>query len=245
MDPVIAVIALGVGYLAGSISFARIVAGIVRPGEDVTRVEAVVGDGNAFTFTSASATSVRVKVGRRWGILTGLLDMLKIAIPVLAFSLAFPGEPYRLLVAFGGLIGHDWPVWYRFHGGRGETVIYAALFVIDPIGTLLIIPVGIAIGFLTGSILGVRWAGMLLMVPWLLLVRDDPGAALWMAVSIAIYGFSLRFELRQFVAMMRGPNPPTNEVISRDLGMGGGLGRAVDRWSIPALVARMRARGEA
>ena len=240
MDPAIALAALLIGYLAGSISFARIVAGVVRPGEDVTAVHAVVGDGNEFTFTSVSATSVRVKVGRRWGILTGLLDMLKVVIPVLAFSLAFPGEPYRLLAAAGALIGHDWPVWYRFRGGRGETVIYATLFVIDPVGTLVMIPVGIAIGFLTGSILGVRWAGMLLMVPWFLVVRGDPAAAAWMVFAISIYGFSLRSELRQFIAMMRGPNPPSNEVVSRDLGMGGGLGRAVDRYSIPGLLRRGR-----
>jgi len=244
-DPAVALAAILAAYLLGSISFARIVAAIVKPGEDVTRVTAVVGDGNEFTFTSVSATAVRLKVGRRWGILTGVLDMAKVALPVLAVTLAFPGDPLRYAVAFAGLIGHDWPIWHRFHGGRGESVIYGALFVFDPLGAVLMLLAGMIVGVAAGNILAVRWGGMVLMVPWFLLVRGDPAGAVWMAASFALYIVSLRDELAQYVAIRRGATPLTNEDISRDLGMGAGLGRTVDRWSVPGLIRRYRARGRA
>lgn len=245
MEPSIVLAAVVIGYLLGSISFARIVSARVKPGEDVTSVSVVVGDGHDFTFRSVSATAVRVKVGRRWGILTGVLDMLKVALPVLAFSLLYPGEPYALIVAGAGLVGHDWPIWHRFRGGRGESVIYGALFVLDPLGAVVTTVAGILIGVLAGNILAVRWAGMILVVPWFLVVRDDPAAALWMVFSLALYFLSLRPELVQYIAMRRTGNPPTNETISRDLGMGAGLGRTVDRISIPGLIRRLRARGVA
>lgn len=244
-DPAVAIAAIVAGYLLGSISFARIVAAIVKPGEDVTHVTAVVGDGNEFTFTSVSATAVRLKVGRRWGILTGLLDMAKVALPVLAVSLAFPGDPLRYAVALAGLIGHDWPVWHRFRGGRGESVMYGALFVIDPLGTVVTTIAGMVLGVAAGNILAVRWGGMVLLVPWFLLVRGDPVGAVWMALSFGLYLLSLRGELAQYVAIRRGATPLSNEDISRDLGMGGGLGRVVDRWSAPGLVRRFRERGRA
>lgn len=244
-DPAVALAAVAAAYLIGSISFARIVAALVKPGEDVTQVTAIVGDGNEFTFTSVSATAVRLKVGRRWGILTGLLDMLKVAIPVLAVSLAFPGDPLRYAVAFAGLLGHDWPVWHRFRGGRGESAIYGALFVIDPLGAVLMLVAGMVLGVAAGNILAVRWGGMILMVPWFLLARDDPAGAAWMAASFALYLLSLRGELAQYVAIRRGAAPLSNEDVSRDLGMGGGFGRMVDRWSVPGLVRRLRERGRA
>ena len=239
MEPGIALLALAVGYLVGSISFARLVARVVNPSADVTLIVTELGEGATFTSDSVSATAVRMKVGRRYGILTALLDMAKVAIPVLAFRLAFPGEPYAYLAAAAGLVGHDWPVYHRFKGGRGETAMIGALLVLDPVGLVLMVVLGMVIGFLAGNILVLRWAGLVLMIPWMFLVNGVAAGA-YMTFAVAVYLFAMRPELLQYWALRGGDHDPSNEEIADEFGMGGGLGRAIDRYSIPGLIARRR-----
>lgn len=174
MDPMIALAAVAVGYLLGSISFARLVARRVDRSVDVTYVVTEVGDGVTFTSDAVSATSVRMKLGKRYGLLVALLDMAKVAIPVLVLRLLYPGEPYLYLAAAAGVAGHNWPVYHRFKGGRGESAIMGALLVIDPIGPVLMLTLGMVIGFLAGNILVLEWTGFSLMVPWLWLTTGDP-----------------------------------------------------------------------
>lgn len=243
MDLAMALIAIAVGYLLGSISFARIVAGRVDPTADVTRIETVVGEGVTFISDSVSATVVRMKVGRRYGILTAVLDMLKVALPTLAFKLAFPDESYFLLVAAAGLVGHDWPLYHRFKGGRGETAIYGALLVIDPVGVIVTLILGMVLGFALGNILVLRWAGMILLIPWFWLTTGDPALVAYMVFADAVYLFAMRPELGQYFAMRGDHVDPTNEEIADEFGMGAKLGRAIDRYGLPGLFARGRSPG--
>lgn len=239
MDPAIALLALVVGYLAGSVSFARLVARVVNPSADVTLIVTELGEGATFTSDSVSATAVRMKVGRRYGILTACLDMAKVAIPVLAFRLLFPGEPYAYLAAAAGLIGHDWPLYHGFKGGRGETAMIGALLVLDPVGLVLMVVLGMLLGFLAGNILVLRWAGLVLMIPWMFLVTGVVAGA-YMTFAVLVYLFAMRPELLQYWALRGGEHDPSNEEIADEFGMGAGLGRAIDRYSIPGLVARRR-----
>lgn len=240
MEPIIALTAVAVGYLLGSISFARIVAGRIDPTADVTLIETSLGEGLTFTSDSVSATAVRMKVGRRYGILTALLDMLKVAVPTLAFRVAFPDQPYYLLVAGAGLIGHDWPIYHRFLGGRGETAIYGALLVIDPVGVVVTLIAGAALGFLLGNILVLRWAGMILLIPWFWITTGDPALVGYMVFADIVYLFAMRPELSQYFAMRSGHVDPSNEEIADEFGMGAKLGRAIDRYGLPGLIAGIR-----
>lgn len=243
MDPVIAVLAAAVGYLLGSISFARIVAGRVDPTADVTKIETVVGEGVTFTSDSVSATAVRMKVGRRYGLLTAALDMSKVAIPVLVFRLAFPDESYFVIVAAAGLIGHDWPIYHHFLGGRGETAIYGALLVIDPIGVVVTLILGMVLGFVLGNILVLRWAGLVLLIPWFWITTGDPALVAYMVFADLVYLFAMRPELGQYFAMRSEHVDPSNEEIADEFGMGAKLGRAIDRYGLPGLLARSRSTG--
>lgn len=47
-------------------------------------------------------------------------------------------------------------------------------------------------------------------------------------------------ELRQYAAMIKLPDAPTNEQVVAEYGMSARLGRAMDNYSIPALVKRYR-----
>jgi len=241
MDPAIAIGALVVGYLLGSISWARIIAHRVAPDVDVTRIVTQVGPGVEFTSDAVSATSVRMKLGKRYGLIVAALDMAKVALPVLVLRLLYPGEPYLYLAAAAGVAGHNWPIYHRFKGGRGESAIMGALLVIDPIGFALMLTAGTGIGILSGNILVLEWTGFVLMVPWLWLTTGDPAAVAFMVSVLGMWAVAMIPELRQYAAMMKLPNAPTNEQVVEEYGMSARLGRVLDRYSIPALVKRFRA----
>lgn len=241
METGIAILALVVGYLAGSISWARIVARQVAPDRDVSKIVTTVGDGIEFTSDTFSATSLRMNVGRKYALLVVALDMAKAAIPVLAFRLAFPGQDVFLLVAAAVLIGHNWPVWYRFKGGRGESVILGSLLVIDPVGLVLMLVLGMLIGLVVGNILVLRWGGFVLLVPWFWFTTGDPLYVAYMVFADVIFTIAMIPELRQYIAMRRLDHDPSNEDIAKEYGMGASLGRVLDRYSIPGLVKGFRA----
>jgi glycerol-3-phosphate acyltransferase PlsY len=168
MNIMIAVISAVGGYLSGSISFGRTIARIVDPKADISVIKHnVPGTDEIFESDSVSATAVRVHVGTKYGCLTAILDMLKVAIPVIILRLLFPDEPYYFLIAAAaGHVGHAWPLYHKFKGGRGESPIYGALLVIDPLGVLVANVTGMVLGLIIGNLLLFRWAGLVLMIPW-------------------------------------------------------------------------------
>ena len=136
------------GYLIGSISFGRLFTALAgRRGGAPAEVSAgIEGSDRRIVLTTVSATSVSVNVGARWGFLTYLFDVLKVFAPVLLLRLFFPGERYFLLAATTGVVGHIWPLWHRFRGGRGVSAIYGGIFAIDWIGVFVAAFGGMFIG---------------------------------------------------------------------------------------------------
>ena len=241
MDWRIAIVAGLVGYLFGSLSFARLVAGRVKPGVDITRIEVPLSGGDVFVSDSISATAVRMTAGRRYGCLTAILDMAKVAIPTLAFRLWAPDQPYFLIVAAAGLIGHDLPLFHGFKGGRGESPIYGGLLVIDPVAVIGTTLLGAVLGFVVGNILVLRWGGMILLIPWLWIATGDPWFLAYIVFVDIVYLIAMRPELGQYGAMRGQGTDPSNEEIAMEFGMGARLGRALDRYGLlPAFVRYVR-----
>ena len=99
-------LALFIGYLLGSIPFGLILARIAGKG-DIRKV----GSGNI------GATNV-LRTGSRWlAAATLLLDALKAMAAVVIARALFPGT--ETFAAAGALIGHLYPVWLKFRGGKG------------------------------------------------------------------------------------------------------------------------------
>ena len=126
------IICLVVGYLCGNFSTGYLLG--KRKQVDIRKY----GSGNAGT-TNAFRT-----LGKRAGILTFLGDILKAVIPILIFRfLVFPDVPYRdlltLVTGFAVVLGHNYPFWLHFKGGKGIAVTAGALVAYDP----LIIPIGL------------------------------------------------------------------------------------------------------
>lgn len=189
MNPLIALLAAAVGYLFGSISFARLVVRLVAPQLDITGIELDIPDAKETLRVEAMAgTAVATRLGDRYGCLTSLLDMLKITVPTLAFKLGYPGMPYFLIAAAMGLVGHNWPLYHRFRGGRGLSAIYGGFLVIDPIGTLVTSLAGLFLGLvLLRDVLVSYTSGMWLMIPWLWFRTHDPAQLAYVILVNVIF----------------------------------------------------------
>jgi glycerol-3-phosphate acyltransferase PlsY len=191
-----------------------------------------------------SATTVRLAAGTRYGLATGFLDMAKVAVPTVIWRGLRPGDSSHLFVAAGGLLGHDLPIYHRFKGGRGESPIIGVMLALDPVGLVATQALGIALGLVVGDIVVLRWGGMALLVPWEAFVRRNRPLAAWMLFADLVYLTAMRGELQQYIAMVRSGRTPSHEEITREYGMGEGLGRFIDRYSLRAIVSRRRNGGD-
>ncbi len=104
------------GYLLGSIPTAYI-AGHLLKGVDIRRM----GDGNA-----GAANAFR-QLGAKVGIAVGVADASKGALAILIAQAA--GIPQVAILTTGAatVIGHNWPVFIGFRGGRGESTTIGVL----------------------------------------------------------------------------------------------------------------------
>ncbi|HEX8653786.1 MAG TPA: glycerol-3-phosphate 1-O-acyltransferase PlsY [Allosphingosinicella sp.] len=109
--------ALLIGYLLGSIPFGILLTRATGAGDLRT-----IGSGNI------GATNV-LRTGRKGlAALTLLLDAAKGAAAILIVRLVFPEEPQLdPLAAFGALLGHLYPLWLGFRGGKGVATFLGIL----------------------------------------------------------------------------------------------------------------------
>jgi len=117
-------------YGLGSIPFGKLIAGYVAH-IDITRR----GSGNI------GATNVARELGLKWGITTLILDMLKGLAPLLLFSWydATSGSGHDMALAGIGLcalLGHMFPLFLKFHGGKGVATALGVYLALSPLSCL-------------------------------------------------------------------------------------------------------------
>ena len=132
-----ALAALAVGYLLGSIPF-----GLV-----LTRM-AGLGDVRSIGSGSIGATNVLRTGNKKLAVATMLLDALKGTVAVLVCGHLFGAEA-GLLAGFAAFIGHIFPVWIGFLGGKGVATYIGILLALAPAMVLLFAIVWLAFAFLT------------------------------------------------------------------------------------------------
>jgi acyl phosphate:glycerol-3-phosphate acyltransferase len=205
MDPLLAVISAVVGYLLGSISFARVINRWVAPDIEIDGQDfEVEGRDEKVHFTAVSGTAVSMKLGAKWGGITAILDILKVVIPTLMFRLTYRDAPYYLLVASTGLVGHVWPVYYRFKGGRGLSPIYGGLLVIDLVGSLVTAVVGMFVSlFVLRQLVISYMAGLWLMIPWIWFFRRDPAQLAYVVFVNVMFVIAMIPDLREIIEVRR------------------------------------------
>ncbi|MGC9334435.1 MAG: glycerol-3-phosphate acyltransferase [Anaerolineae bacterium] len=204
MNPWIALLAAIAGYALGSISFARLIARRVTPQEDISRLTiAVPGSEARIESDAISATTVRLHLGAKWGGLTSLLDMLKAALPALAFRLWHPEAGYFLIAAGMATVGHIWPVQHRFKGGRGMSPILGGMLVLDPLGAVVTNVGGMVIGLPLKDMVLITGAGIVFMIPWIWFRTHDGAKLAYVLAMNTLYWSAMIPEWRELLRLHR------------------------------------------
>ena len=129
------------GYLFGSLSPSFVI-GKLR-GYDVRRS----GSGNA------GASNTVILVGKAAGFVVALLDILKAAAAWWLCAALFP--ELRLAGILGGvaaILGHMFPVWLRFHGGKGLACLGGVILAYDWRTMLMMLVLAILIAVVTNYV---------------------------------------------------------------------------------------------
>jgi acyl phosphate:glycerol-3-phosphate acyltransferase len=126
MQPYLPVVAAVLAYLVGSLSFAVIVSRLMG-----------LGDPRSYGSGNPGATNVLRSGNKLAAILTLVLDALKGYLPVLAVTFWGPphglGEGTAALVGLAAFLGHLWPVFFGFKGGKGVATAAGVLFGLNPL----------------------------------------------------------------------------------------------------------------
>ncbi len=125
MNPTAAAL-VGLAYLLGSMSFAVLLVRL-KTGKDI-RTE---GSGNA------GATNVLRAHGKALGILVAALDVGKGALAVFLVKLATADSRYAAAAGFAAILGHVFPIFYGFRGGKGVATAVGAFLALAPWATLV------------------------------------------------------------------------------------------------------------
>ncbi len=113
-------------YLVGSLSFAVIVSRLMG-----------LHDPRTYGSKNPGATNVLRSGSKKAAVLTLLMDAVKGWVPVMLVKLHGPayglGDGTLAMVALGAFVGHLWPVFFRFQGGKGVATAAGVLIGLQPL----------------------------------------------------------------------------------------------------------------
>ena len=115
-----------IGYVLGAIPTAYIVGRIVA-GRDIRGM----GDENA------GAANAYRELGSKAGVLVGVIDAAKGALAVIIAQSSHMSQTTVMVTGAAAVIGHNWPVFLGFRGGRGVSTAIGILFVLVTLPMLI------------------------------------------------------------------------------------------------------------
>ncbi len=134
----LSIIAMFIAYLVGSFSSAIAISRL-KGLEDPRNV----GSGNP------GATNVLRSGDKTAAILTLLGDILKGLLPVLAARLAGASPVLVALVGLAAFLGHLYPAYYQFKGGKGVATAGGVLLALSPLSVFFLVCIWFVVAFLT------------------------------------------------------------------------------------------------
>jgi glycerol-3-phosphate acyltransferase PlsY len=121
MEGVQVVVSIVIGYLLGCFQTAYIM------GRAVKKIDIRTAGSN-----NAGASNVTMVLGWKYGIITALADIFKAAFAVILVGSIFPNSKELIFIAgAAAVIGHIFPFFLRFKGGKGAASLIGMLLAID------------------------------------------------------------------------------------------------------------------
>lgn len=192
-------------YLLGSIPFGYLAGRLA--GIDIRQA----GSGNV------GATNVVRVLGKKYGYPVFALDVLKGFGPVKISMLIAPGLPpqwnspeiFGILAAISSVLGHLYPPWLKFKGGKGVATSAGALLALTPIATLIGVAIWIVLFWLTGYVsLASMTAAIILPIVILVMRSQDSNKGKPLVCSAACVAAIVIWRHRSNLSrLIRGTEP--------------------------------------
>jgi glycerol-3-phosphate acyltransferase PlsY len=169
-----------VAYVSGSLPTAYLLVRLMT-GKDVR----ATGSGNV------GGTNALRTAGWKVGVAVTAIDVVKGALPVWLMSRFNPESVWVAAAMLAAVLGHCYPVWLKFRGGKGVATCFGAFLVIAPFSALA------ALGLWIVVLVIWRWVALASMVasaafPLILKLTDHPDMVTLVAVSAAAVIIILR-----------------------------------------------------
>lgn len=167
-------------YFLGSLPTAYLLVRLMT-GKDVR----ATGSGNV------GATNALRTAGWKVGAVVTAIDLLKGAIPVWLMSRFNPESGWVAAAMLAAVLGHCYPVWLKFKGGKGVATCFGAFLVIAPLSALAAFVLWVVVLVIS------RWVALASMVasasfPLILKLIDRPDMVTLVSVSAAAVIIILR-----------------------------------------------------
>jgi acyl phosphate:glycerol-3-phosphate acyltransferase len=172
------IMAVLIGYVLGSISFSYLITKW-KAGIDIREH----GSGNA------GATNTLRVLGKGPGIVVLLLDAVKGIIAIWVASMLWNGDQGQLAAAgLGAVVGHNWPIFFGFRGGKGVATTLGVMAVISFYPFLLSLIVTILV-ILISRYVSLGSLVFFVLMPVIMFIEGDLQSYIIMAIIIGIIGF--------------------------------------------------------
>jgi glycerol-3-phosphate acyltransferase PlsY len=164
---------VAIAYLLGSLPTALVVVRLMT-GQDVRRM----GSGNI------GGTNALRAAGWKAGVAVTVIDVAKGALAVWLMRMYNPESGWVAAAMLAVVVGHCYPVWLRFRGGKGVAAGFGAFLVIAPLSALAAFAVWFVVLVIS------RWVAMASMIasavfPLALKLIDRPDMVTLVSVSAA------------------------------------------------------------
>ena len=172
-----------VSYLMGSIPFAFVLTKIFLK-KDIRKI----GSGNI------GATNALRTGNKLIGYTTLILDIAKAIIPVIYFKINFPELIY--IASLCAFLGHVFPIWLKFKGGKGVAAYVGILFSINILlGIVFIVSWGLVfLIFKYSSLSSIIGA---LSIPIYLLLTNETSSVVFFAIMFVLIFFTHRDNIKR------------------------------------------------
>ncbi len=186
-----------ISYLLGSIN-TSIIVGKIKSGEDIRKF----GSGNA------GATNTLRTFGKASAIMVVFGDVLKAVISILIAKLISNEAIAVYIASIGVILGHNFPVFFGFKGGKGIVVSAVASLFADWRVGLVIIIISLLIMIITKYVSLGSIIGACLIVVFGLIFRGVD--AEFLIFSIIVGGLALIMHRKNIVRLIKGTENKLN-----------------------------------
>jgi acyl phosphate:glycerol-3-phosphate acyltransferase len=190
-------VASAVAFVVGAVNPATILATIL--GKDLRHA----GSGNP------GATNAGRVLGPRWGVVVGVLDVLKGLLPVV-LAQHFFGTVTALFVGLAVVLGHIWSPFLKGQGGKGVATSLGAILAVEPWFALVMVGVFVLLVWRLRWVAGASVSACLLLLVlgllswfrWLPVGSRDTGA--WCVVVALLVIYRHRRNIELWISARRG-----------------------------------------